>query len=109
MSADLEITVTEAAARIEAGADNDLVVLDVREDHERAEGYIAPSVHIPLGELSARAQELPTDRPLLVYCHGGVRSAMATDALRAAGYEATNVGGGIAAWEAAGLPVASGS
>jgi rhodanese-related sulfurtransferase len=105
MRVELEITVTEAANRI----NDDVVVLDVREDHERAESYIAPSIHIPLGDLSLRAGELPTDRPLLVYCHSGVRSAMAVDALRAAGYEATNVGGGIAAWEAAGLPVTSGS
>ncbi len=96
------VGVTDAAQRL-----GDFTLLDVREDHERADGYIAPSVHIPLGELSDRAGELDPATPLLVYCHSGVRSAMAADALRAAGYEAANLDGGIVAWQQAGLPVAS--
>lgn len=96
------LSATEAARRRA-----DFTLLDVREDHERADRYIAPSVHIPLGELSARAGELDPAAPLLVYCHSGVRSAMAADALRAAGYEAADLDGGMVAWEQAGLPVAS--
>jgi rhodanese-related sulfurtransferase len=96
------LTAVEAADRLD-----DFRLLDVREDHERVEGYIAPSLHIPLGELSVRAGELDPAAPLLVYCHSGVRSAMAAEALRAAGYEAADLEGGMVAWEQAGLPVAS--
>jgi rhodanese-related sulfurtransferase len=101
-SANELLTATEAAQRLE-----DFQLLDVREDYERAEGYIAPSLHIPLGELSVRAGELDAAAPLLVYCHSGVRSAMAAEALRAAGYQAADLDGGMVAWEQAGLPVAS--
>ncbi|MCW2954527.1 MAG: rhodanese-like protein [Conexibacter sp.] len=96
------LTAVEAADRL-----GEFTLLDVREDHERAEGYIAPSLHIPLGELSVRADELDPAVPLLVYCHSGVRSAMAAEALRAAGYQAADLEGGMVAWEQARLPVAS--
>jgi rhodanese-related sulfurtransferase len=81
--------------------------LDVRLEHERAEGRIAGSVHIELTELSARAGEIDRERPVLVYCRSGTRSGMAVDALRLAGYEAVNLEGGILAWAEAGLPVES--
>lgn len=99
----------EAADRLRDGGEA-WQLLDVRTPKERAAARIEPSVHIELTELSARAgAELDQRRPLLVYCHSGVRSAMAVAALRAAGYDARNLTGGIEAWEAAGLPLASGS
>jgi rhodanese-related sulfurtransferase len=91
----------EAAARLRDGWQ----ALDVRLDHERAEGRIADSSHIELTELSARAAEIDRERPVLVYCRSGSRSGMAVDALRLAGYEAASLDGGLLAWVAAGLPV----
>jgi len=60
---------------------------------------------IPLGELQARAGELPRDRPLVIVCRSGARSGYAADALVAAGYEASNLAGGLHAWVAAALPL----
>ncbi len=54
--------------------------------------------NIPLGELGARAGELPTDRRIVVVCHAGLRSAAAADALDRAGWRASNLAGGVVAW-----------
>ena len=83
----------------EAGA----ALLDVREPYEWAAGHAAEATHVPLGQLSLDV--IPDGEPLLVVCHVGGRSAMATQALRNAGLPAVNVAGGMAAWEQAGLPV----
>lgn len=84
-----------------------MLVLDVREPFERKRGHIAGSVHIPLGEVEARAAELPKDRPILVHCAAGTRSAKAAAILREKGYDARNVAGGMMAWKREGLPVTS--
>lgn len=79
-------------------------VLDVREPHETAGGH-APDAHlIPLGHLPQRHGDLPDTR-ILVMCASGNRSSYAAEQLRRAGHDAINVDGGIAAWQAAGLPV----
>jgi rhodanese-related sulfurtransferase len=83
----------------------DVVVLDVREDHEWAAGHIDGAVHIPLGHLPARVGELDPSTPTFVVCHLGGRSARATAWLQAHGHDATNVEGGMEAWEDAGRPV----
>ena len=65
---------------------------------------------MPLSTFTTRFEELPDDRPLLVMCAVGGRSARATDFLVANGYpQAVNVAGGITAWNAAGLPGAHGT
>ena len=92
------------AAEVAAGGDGPLL-LDVREDWEREAGYIAGSLHIPLGELAGRLGELPTDRPIVVVCRSGVRSQMAADAMSDAGWDTANLTGGLLAWHAAGLPL----
>lgn len=94
-----EISVREVPALLEAGA----ALLDVRESYEWAAGHAAQAVHVPLGQLSLDV--LPEGEPLLVVCHVGGRSAMATQALRNAGIPAVNVAGGMAEWERAGMPV----
>ncbi|MFD1824350.1 MULTISPECIES: rhodanese-like domain-containing protein [Mumia] len=83
----------------------DLVVLDVREDDEWAAGHIEGAVHIPLGELAARADEVPTGGQVLVYCHVGGRSARATAFLKERGVDAVNLAGGVVAWHQAGRPL----
>jgi len=78
----------------EEGAD----VIDVRETYERDAGHIAGTHHVELVELSAQAQTLPQDRPVVFYCRVGNRSLMAAQALRASGYEAYSMGGGLVRW-----------
>ena len=62
-----------------------------------------------MSTFAARVGELPTDRPLLLICHLGGRSAAAAGFLiRAGRTDVTNVAGGMDAWERAGLPVRRG-
>lgn len=86
-----------------------LVVLDVREPDEWAAGHAPEAIHIPLGELPARAAELaelPDDQPVYVVCRGGGRSARAAAWLNAAGIvEAVNVAGGMKSWATEGRPL----
>jgi rhodanese-related sulfurtransferase/quercetin dioxygenase-like cupin family protein len=68
--------------------------------------YIAGSLHVPLTQFERRLSELPADRPLLVYCAGGYRSSIAASLLQRAGFPAvSDLAGGMAAWEAASLPL----
>ncbi len=96
-----EIDVAEAQRRLDAGA----ALLDVREPDEWGAGHAAGAQWIPMGELVARQGEVPGDRPVVVVCRVGGRSGKVTQALVQAGFEAVNLGGGMQAWEAAGLPV----
>lgn len=80
-----------------------LVLVDVREDSERARGFPPGSRHLPLGQLKQRLGELPNDRPVAFICQSGRRSAMAATAARRAGLDAHNVSGGMTAWERHGL------
>ena len=85
--------------------DDGAVAVDVREPEEWQAGHVDGSLWIPLGELQARAGELPRDRPLVIVCRSGARSGYAADALVAAGYDASNLAGGLHAWAAAALPI----
>jgi rhodanese-related sulfurtransferase len=99
-----DLTPAEAAARLRE--EDGWQVVDVRTPDERPDGVIDGDVLIPLDELSARAGEIDPARPALIYCRSGSRSAMAVAALRAAGYDAHNLAGGMIAWLEAGLPTA---
>ena len=92
--------VIEALAGQAAGR---LVLVDVREESERARGFAPGSRHLPLSELKHRLHELPTDRPVAFICQSGRRSAMAATAARRAGLDTHNVSGGMTAWEREGL------
>jgi molybdopterin/thiamine biosynthesis adenylyltransferase/rhodanese-related sulfurtransferase len=74
------------------------VLVDVREPAEAAICRIEGSLLVPLGSLPERLVDLPTDRPIVVHCKGGSRSARAAAMLRAKGFDAHNLAGGIAAW-----------
>lgn len=80
-------------------------VLDVREDDEWAAGRAPDAVHVPLGDLAARLDEVPADGPVYVVCRGGGRSARAVAFLNANGWDAVNVSGGMLGWQAAGRPL----
>ncbi|MGJ9403873.1 rhodanese-like domain-containing protein [Arthrobacter sp. KK5.5] len=96
-----EITIDEANRR---RAEDQ--ILDVREGFETAEGMIPGALHIPMGDLDARLGEIDRDRPVIVVCRSGNRSARVADALGAAGYTADTMAGGMTAWQGAGLPSA---
>jgi rhodanese-related sulfurtransferase len=80
----------------------------VREDAEFASGHIVDAKHIPLAKLAERLNELNKykDKPILVNCQRGMRSAKACDILRKAEFkQVNNLQGGLDAWLAAKLPV----
>ena len=86
--------------------DSNAVVLDVREQDEVDQGIVPGAVHIPRGYLEMRIEDAVPDknRPILVYCAGGVRSAFAARAMQDLGYhESISVAGGFSAWKSAGL------
>lgn len=89
------VDVRKAAQRVQSG---EAVLLDIREAFELEMASIEGAVHIPMREIPARLAEIPKDRPVLVICHSGGRSAVAAQWLAARGYKAENVVGGIDAW-----------
>jgi hydroxyacylglutathione hydrolase len=97
-----------AAERVQNGGSRAPVLVDVRTPSERSVRRIADSVGLPLNRLAERAEELPRDRPLIVYCAGGYRSSIAASVLQRRGFASVSeIAGGIAAWETARLPVQS--
>lgn len=83
------------------------LALDVRTPREREQKFIEGTVSIPLNRLNERLEELPKNRPLLVYCAGGYRSSIAASLLQRRGFDRIGeIAGGIAGWEAAKLPLA---
>jgi rhodanese-related sulfurtransferase len=97
----VELSPAEAVPLVEAGA----ILLDVREQHEWDAGHAPQARHLPMSELQQRAAELPRDVRIICVCHLGGRSAIVTDALNQAGWQATNLAGGMRSWQLAGLPV----
>jgi rhodanese-related sulfurtransferase len=82
------------------------LLVDVRTPHEREQKHVADSVSVPLNHLIERVGQLPTERPIVLHCAGGYRSSIAASLLQARGFhDVSEMAGGIAAWEAAGLPV----
>jgi rhodanese-related sulfurtransferase len=93
-----ELSAAEVARRLREEPSG-FVLLDVREPFERETAKIEPSIHIPMQQVPERLAELPKDRPLVVYCHGGTRSAMVAGFLEHQGFrEVVNLRGGIDAW-----------
>jgi adenylyltransferase/sulfurtransferase len=93
-----EITSTELKQRLDKG--DDIQIIDVREDVEVAIGRIPNSVHIPLGQVLTRMDEIEPNRETVVYCKMGGRSARAIDALQRSGFQGklVNLKGGILRW-----------
>lgn len=103
------IDVREAERRLREDPDRPLLI-DVREPGEFAAVRAPGAILLPTSAFAARAGELPTDRPLMIVCHVGGRSAAVTGFLvRAGRTDVVNVAGGMDAWEAAGLPVRRGT
>ena len=99
---EIEISVQEAAALLDGG---EAVLVDVREPHEWDAGRIPWSRQVQLEHLASQADRIPKDTRVIFQCRLGIRSAMATKAFRASGYDAVSMAGGIQAWHDAALPL----
>jgi rhodanese-related sulfurtransferase len=98
------ISAAELQARRESGAAP--VVIDVRTPEEYASGHIPGAVNVPFDEVAQRIAEIDAPHGVALYCMVGPRARMGESALIAAGYEQVlHLEGGLAAWQAAGLPV----
>ncbi|MDA1477155.1 CoA-disulfide reductase [Bacillus changyiensis] len=69
-------------------------LIDVREPHERKQGFIKGSLNIPLSEIRDRLEEIPNDKPIYVACQVGLRGYLAARILTGNGYQAINLDGG---------------
>jgi sulfur dioxygenase len=85
-----------------------LTLVDVRSAEEMSgpDGRLSGSLWIPLPELEARLEEIPSHQPVVMVCHSGSRSALATQQLLKAGrQEVANLRGGVSRWAAEGYPL----
>jgi sulfur-carrier protein adenylyltransferase/sulfurtransferase len=100
-----EVDADEAHRMVQAGAQ----LIDVREPWEWATSRIPGAVLIPMAEVATRTSELDPNRPLVIHCAGGVRSAKVVEVLRQAGFNnAVNLAGGIIEWTNRRLPTETG-
>jgi rhodanese-related sulfurtransferase len=98
------IAPAELQARRDAGTAP--VVLDVRTAEEYATGHVPGAVNIPFDQVAERISEVDAPHGVALYCMIGPRARKGEAALLAAGYESVlHLEGGLAAWQAAGLPV----
>lgn len=92
----LEVTPEQTEQATTAG---EAQLIDVREPYEWDAGRIEGAVHIPLDQLSAKADTIDKDRPVIFLCRLGARSAMAAQAFRASGFQAWSMAGGLVRWD----------
>lgn len=103
------IDVAEAERRLREDPAGPLLV-DVREPYEFEEVRAPGAVLLPMSSFAVRAGELPSDRPLMIVCHTGGRSAAVTGFLARSGRtDVVNVAGGMQAWERGGFAVRRGT
>jgi rhodanese-related sulfurtransferase len=105
LSGSKEVSVPQAVQLINR---RDAVVIDVREAAEYAAGHLPNARHIPGGEIDKRLKEIEKfkQRPIVVVCQTGNRSAAACGRLRKNGFaEAYNLKGGILGWQQASMPI----
>ncbi len=92
-----QVSPSELKHWIESG--KDFLLVDVREGWER-EAYDIGGVHMPMGELMSRVNELPKDKDVVLYCEKGIRTVIAIQRLETAGFHnLVNLSGGMKAWK----------
>jgi len=104
-----EVSVDDVKTRIDRG--ENLVLLDVREESEYARDHLPGAIHLGKGvierDIEQRVPQL--DTPLVLYCGGGYRSALAADNLQKMGYTSVlSMDGGIRGWREKGFPLTKG-
>ncbi len=92
-----EITASELEKQLDEGQRMNMI--DVRESDEIATGKITDAIHIPLGEIPARLEELDKTKPYTIICRSGGRSGRAVEFLEEEGYDVTNMTGGMLSWQ----------
>jgi len=103
-----EIPPDDAQKQVDAGA---AILIDVREESEWREGHAQGATHLNRGLIELEIEEQIPDikQPIICYCGGGSRSALAAESLQKMGYEnVRSMSGGLRAWKDAGLPTAKG-
>jgi rhodanese-related sulfurtransferase len=104
-----ETTVAEVKTKLDKG--EKFLLIDVREDNEYAKDHLPSAVHLGKGiierDIEARVPDLNT--PMILYCGGGFRSALAADNLQKMGYtQVISMDGGIRDWREKGFPLTKG-
>ena len=102
-----EVDVHRVKAMLDAGEDFDLI--DVREESEFAAGHLPRALHLGKGVIERDIETKISDlgRPIVLYCGGGYRSALAADAIQKMGYrKVISMNGGFRGWSDAGYPLA---
>ena len=86
--------------------DEDLIILDVREEKERKAGFINSATHIPMAQVKGKLDALDKDKKILAYCKSGMRSKSSAELLCKNQFnQVYSLKGGFDAWQAAGLPI----
>jgi len=95
----LEVTPAQVQRAL---ADGGAQVVDVREPYEREAGHIPGTRHVELERLASQAPTIDPAQPVVFVCRAGVRSLMAAQAFRRAGFDASSMAGGLERWHAEG-------
>ena len=86
--------------------DDDLIILDVREEKERKVGFLSNDINIPMGQLKTKMDTLDKSKNILVYCKSGTRSDRIADILSKNDFQkVSSLKGGFSAWLKAELPI----
>ena len=86
--------------------DDDLIILDVREEKERKAGFLSNDINIPMGHLKTKMDTLDKSKNILVYCKSGTRSDRIADILSKNDFQkVSSLKGGFNAWLKADLPI----
>lgn len=97
-----EIEVSELSKTL---ANNNVLLVDVRNNDEVARGVIEGAMHIQLALLPLEYEKLAKADTVIFYCHSGIRSAHAADFAATKGIKSVNLIGGVVAWAKAGYPL----
>ena len=103
-----EVTLDEVKAKLQNG--EQIVLIDVREESEFAKAHIPGALHMGKGTIERDIEQKVPDlnTPIVLYCGGGFRSALAADNLRKMGYRnVLSMDGGVRGWREKGFPLAA--
>jgi phage shock protein E len=96
----------DALVKMQAEKYSRVLVLDVRNPAEYAEGHVPGAINIPYDQVASRLGEIPKDDEIVLYCHSGRRAGLAAETLAANGYtKLAHLEGDMRGWQQAGRPV----